>query len=182
MTHLHIFSNSNANDVLFESSEAGVIAQQLIDAGVQFEQWPLQHVDTDAIDIQAAVLKAYDAAVSELKVSAGHQMADVISLAVDNPQKEELRKKFLAEHTHAEDEVRFFVAGAGLFSLHIADKVYVLECTAGDLINVPANTKHWFDMGANPQFTCIRLFTNPEGWVGHITGDTIADQYPRMER
>ena len=39
---------------------------------------------------------------------------NVISIAPDNPKREELRGKFLDEHFHKEDEVRFFVAGSGL--------------------------------------------------------------------
>ena len=47
-----------------------------------------------------------------------------------------------------------------------------------DLISVPAGT-HWFDMGSEPNFTAIRIFDNPEGWVAQFTGDAIADAYPR---
>lgn len=92
-----------------------------------------------------------------------------------------LRRKFLDEHTHSEDEVRFFVAGSGLFSLHLGSQVFEVRCEQGDLISVPANTKHWFDMGPEPSFVAIRLFTNPTGWVAHFTGNQIAIQFPRYE-
>jgi len=36
-------------------------------------------------------------------------------------------------------------------------------------------------MGAKPSFTALRLFTNPEGWVGDFTGDAISDRFPRYE-
>ena len=54
-------------------------------------------------------------------------------------------------------------------------------CTQGDLISVPADTPHWFDMGARPHFQAIRFFTNPEGWVASFTGSAIAQRYPRFE-
>jgi len=54
-------------------------------------------------------------------------------------------------------------------------------CTKGDLISVPANTPHWFDMGPNPNFTAIRLFNNPEGWVANFTGSDIAQRFNRLE-
>ncbi len=54
-------------------------------------------------------------------------------------------------------------------------------CEEGDLISVPAGTRHWFDMGPNPRFTAIRLFTNADGWIANFTGDTIADRFPRHE-
>ena len=55
-------------------------------------------------------------------------------------------------------------------------------CEAGDLISVPANTRHWFDMSAEPYFVAIRLFNNPQGWVATFTGDPVAEQFPRYER
>ena len=93
---------------------------------------------------------------------------------------EALREKFLNEHTHGEDEVRFFVEGAGLFCLHIGDEVFQVLCEKNDLISVPAHTPHWFDMGSEPNFTAIRIFDNPEGWIAQFTGDDIASAYPRL--
>ncbi len=75
--------------------------------------------------------------------------------------------------------MRFFVEGAGLFCLHIGHEVYPVLCEKNDLISVPAGTPHWFDMGSEPNFTAIRIFDNPEGWIAQFTGDAIADQYPR---
>ena len=43
----------------------------------------------------------------------GFRSVDVVSIAPDNPNREEMRRKFLDEHFHKEDEVRFFVAGSG---------------------------------------------------------------------
>ncbi|MDK6820676.1 acireductone dioxygenase, partial [Klebsiella pneumoniae] len=56
-------------------------------------------------------------AIDKLVADKGYQSWDVISLRADNPQTEALREKFLNEHTQGEDEVRFFVEGAGLFCL-----------------------------------------------------------------
>ena len=80
-----------------------------------------------------------------------------------------------------EDEVRFFVEGSGMFYLHANEKVHMLLCEAGDMISVPAGLKHWFDMGPQPRFAAIRLFTTPEGWVAKFTGDAIAQSFPRYE-
>ncbi|THD09958.1 1,2-dihydroxy-3-keto-5-methylthiopentene dioxygenase, partial [Rhodanobacter lindaniclasticus] len=112
---------------------------------------------------------------------AGYQAVDVISLAPDHPDRAALRQKFLSEHTHSEDEVRFFVAGSGQFTLHLGDKVYDVLCEKGDLIGVPDGTRHWFDMSESPCFVAIRLFTNKEGWVANFTGDDIATRFPRMQ-
>jgi 1,2-dihydroxy-3-keto-5-methylthiopentene dioxygenase len=93
-----------------------------------------------------------------------------------------MRQKFLSEHRHLEDEVRFFVRGQGLFYLHLDGQVYALQCEKQDLIRVPSGTPHWFDMGPAPDFTCIRLFTNPEGWAAQWTGDAIAERMPLFEQ
>ena len=94
------------------------------------------------------------------------------------PNAAALLEKFLDEHTHSEDEVRFFVEGSGAFYLRMDGKVHQLVCTQGDLISVPARTKHWFDMGPDPYFCSIRLFTDPAGWVAEFTGDPIARKFP----
>jgi len=65
--------------------------------------------------------------------------------------------------------------------MHLEKIVYGIMCMKGDLISVPANTPHWFDMGSNPSFKCIRLFTDPAGWVGHSTGSDIARLFPDFD-
>ncbi|CDL31475.1 1,2-dihydroxy-3-keto-5-methylthiopentene dioxygenase [Enterobacter hormaechei] len=147
--------------------------------GVRFERWAADR-DLGHDPAPEAVIAAYQHAIDKLVAEKGYQSWDVISLRADNPQKDALRAKFLNEHTHGEDEVRFFVEGAGLFCLHIGDEVYQVLCEKNDLISVPAGTPHWFDMGSEPNFTAIRIFDNPEGWVAQFTGDAIADAYPRL--
>ncbi|HRE00001.1 MAG TPA: cupin domain-containing protein, partial [Ilumatobacteraceae bacterium] len=87
------------------------------------------------------------------------------------------RDRFLAEHTHDDDEVRFFVEGSGAFYLRMGGEVAIVVCAEGDLLSVPAGTTHWFDMGTSPRFAAIRFFRVPEGWVGHFTGDDIATRF-----
>jgi len=148
---------------------------------VRFERWEAaSHLPEGAS--QAAVLEAYAAPVERLKKQYDFQSADVISVSSNHPDKAAIRQKFLAEHIHTDFEVRFFVGGRGLFFLHPDDKVYAVLCEQGDLISVPANVKHWFDLGAEPELQVIRLFTTPEGWVAQFTGNDIAERFPRMEQ
>ncbi len=126
------------------------------------------------------MIAAYRSDIERLQRENGYQAVDVISLNPDHPDRAALRQKFLNEHTHSEDEVRFFVAGRGQFTLHIGDKVYEVLCEQGDLIGVPDGTRHWFDMSESPYFIAIRLFTNKEGWVADFTGDDIAGRFPRL--
>lgn len=156
------------------------IAARLNETGVQLERWQAsQPLSADAGE--AEVLAAYREDIERLRSQYGFRSVDVISLRPDNPKKDEMRQKFLSEHTHDDFEIRFFVDGQGLFYLHIDDKVYAVLCTKGDLISVPANTTHWFDMGTQPDFKCIRFFTTEQGWVGHFTGSDIAGRFPDFD-
>ena len=157
------------------------IAERLGAIGVAFERWP----GTDSVAESAGsdeVMEAFAGPVERLKAQYDFQSADVISVGPDHPDKDAMRQKFLSEHIHSDFEVRFFVAGRGLFFLHPDDSVYAVLCEAGDLISVPANMRHWFDMGGEPSLKVIRLFTTPEGWVAQFTGNKIADRFPRMEQ
>ncbi|MDO6443984.1 acireductone dioxygenase [Marinobacter sp. 2_MG-2023] len=179
MTTLSIFHTHNPSAAGTVTSDAVEIGQLLNNVGVRFERWPTQDLPADASPEQ--ILEAYSEEVAKLKAESGFQTADVVSLNPGNPQKEAFRQKFLDEHTHSEDEVRFFVRGQGIFYLHLGDQVFAVQCQRNDLISVPEGTRHWFDMGPEPEFTCIRLFTNPEGWVAEFTGEDIAERLPRFE-
>ncbi|HEY5603648.1 MAG TPA: cupin [Gammaproteobacteria bacterium] len=157
------------------------IASQLRDIGVQFEQWQAGEALADNAT-QDEVLKAYQASIDKLNKQYQFQSVDVVSLTPNHPDKTTFRGKFLSEHTHDDFEVRFFVDGTGLFYLHVEGRIYMVFCERGDLISVPANTTHWFDMGENPFFKCIRFFTTPDGWVGNFTGSDIATKFPSYEK
>ena len=180
MSRLAIYHEQNAQHCLLQTQDATVIAAQLAAVGVRFERWQADCPIT--ADMSAAdILAAYAKDIQRLQQADGYQTVDAISLSADHPDKAALRQKFLNEHTHGEDEVRFFVRGSGLFCLHIGEQVLQVECCQQDLISVPANTPHWFDMGAEPNFTAIRLFNSPEGWVAKFTGNEIALRFPLYE-
>ena len=175
MTALTIYSQDANKEATYR--EFATISSILNDVGVQFERWEAnQPLAADAD--QEAVTAAYKTSIEKLSQQYQFKSVDVVALRPDNPKKAEMRQKFLAEHTHADFEIRFFVDGSGLFCLHIGDKVYFVLCEKGDLISVPANTTHWFDMGENPNFKCIRFFTTAEGWLGDFTGNDIAAKFP----
>jgi 1,2-dihydroxy-3-keto-5-methylthiopentene dioxygenase len=180
MSRLRIFNAEQPQTSPSVYEDHPAIARELAQVGVRFEQWEAnQPVEPGAS--QEEVIAAYQGDIDRLMRQEGYQSVDVISLKPDHPDRAALRQKFLNEHTHSEDEVRFFVAGAGQFTLHIGDKVYDVLCEQGDLIGVPDGTRHWFDMSESPYFVAIRLFTNKEGWVANFTGSDIAEQFPRMQ-
>jgi len=180
MSRLRIFDDSAPDTPRISTSNGADMACELATIGVGFEQWASSQ-PVQAGDPPESIMAAYRADIDRLVAARGFRSVDVVSIAPDNPQREAMRTKFLDEHFHKEDEVRFFVAGSGLFTLHVADKVYEVLCEAGDLISVPDSTPHWFDMGPEPSFVAIRFFTEADGWVGHFTGTGIAGKFPRYE-
>ncbi len=180
MSDLVIYNDSNPNNIIYNTQDSAEIAVKLNEIGVSYEHWGVQQLSSTMSDDD--ILKSYSNDITRLKNDGGYRSVDIVRLSPDNAQKCELRKKFLSEHTHSEDEVRFFVEGSGMFYLHVKGNVYMILCEAGDLISVPANAPHWFDMGAQPSFTCIRLFTSADGWAANYTGNNIADNFPKFDK
>ncbi len=183
MTHLCVYTDvgkGEGREILAHHTDQVSIAQVLSQVDVEYACWGSEVAHSEDSSDQE-VLDAYADKVEELRLHHGFQGVDIVSLTPEHPDRQALRNKFLAEHTHDDFEVRFFVAGKGLFSIHAGDRVYALMCGQGDLISVPSGTRHWFDMGSRPEFRCIRLFTNPEGWVARYTGSDIARAYPDFD-
>ncbi|MFM8976202.1 MAG: 1,2-dihydroxy-3-keto-5-methylthiopentene dioxygenase [Vulcanococcus sp.] len=182
MSHLQIFPvDGSAIPVSsFASNDGPQIAAELAQRGIGFTRWPARaqlpaHAEAEQI------LAAYAPEIARVQASGTYPTVDAIRLTPDHPDRQALREKFLSEHTHSEDEVRFFVEGRGLFCLHIGAEVLQVLCEQDDWISVPAGTKHWFDMGSAPRFCAIRFFDNPQGWVAQFTGDSIASRFPLLD-
>jgi 1,2-dihydroxy-3-keto-5-methylthiopentene dioxygenase len=161
-----------------ELRDVGAIKAYLSDRGIFLEQWsPAAELPEDASQDQ--ILAAFAQQLEPFMAEGGYQTADVISVFADTEGIEGMRKKFLAEHTHTEDEVRYFVAGQGLFWFNPdgEEPVFSVLCQAGDLISVPANVRHWFDLGPEPHVRAIRIFTDKAGWVPHYTESGVDQRY-----
>ncbi|MQA23979.1 MAG: cupin [Micromonosporaceae bacterium] len=184
MTLLRVFSENG--EALSSHIDTAEITAELKELNVGFERWTAT-AELSANADQEEVLAAYRDDVDRISAEGGYQLVDVVRLRPD-PDNEEwvataraARQKFLNEHTHDEDEVRFFVEGRGCFYLHLGDKVYAVVCETGDLLSVPQGTTHWFDMGATPSFCAIRFFQEEDGWVGNFTGNDIATRIPYLD-
>lgn len=180
MSQLTVYAEADGDNPILATEDIDVIKSELGVAGIRIERWQADREFADDAD-NDTIIAAYQAEIDKLVAERGYQTYDVVSMNPDHPEKDAFRHKFLEEHTHSDDEVRFFVRGHGLFIIHEKGRVYSILCEKDDLISVPADTKHWFDMGPNPTFTAIRLFNNPEGWVANFTGDEIAGRFPLLE-
>src|SRR5690606_38505108 len=123
MSRLRIFEDAHPDRPLLTTTDHAGMARELSAIGVDFEQWEASR-PVKAGDAPEVVMAAYRADIDRLVAERGFRTVDVASIAPDHPQREAMRAKFLDEHFHKEDEVRFFVAGSGLFTLHVGDKVY----------------------------------------------------------
>jgi 1,2-dihydroxy-3-keto-5-methylthiopentene dioxygenase len=186
MTRLIVTPEDTPNDVLVDTEKPSEIAAALDAVGVHYEQWPVAALAANASDDD--ILAAFAGDIRRVSDDGGYVTVDVARLRRGDESDEEwaakaagAREKFLAEHTHADDEVRFFVDGRGAFYLRLGGRVHTVLCETGDMLSVPAGTRHWFDMGTSPQFTALRFFREPEGWVGAFTGDTIATSFPTFD-
>jgi 1,2-dihydroxy-3-keto-5-methylthiopentene dioxygenase len=180
MSLLRVYSE-NDSQKYNEFKDHEKIAAVMKNSGIRFELWKAdQQILDDAT--QEQILKAYERSLERIMKEIGVSTADVIAVNPQMPNHPELRKKFLDEHTHDEDEARFFVGGSGIFYIHKDGNVFCLLCEKGDFVNIPAGTTHWFDMGPAPLLKCIRTFNTPEGWVAKFTGSDIASRFPRYEQ
>jgi 1,2-dihydroxy-3-keto-5-methylthiopentene dioxygenase len=159
--------------------DPSIVWQFLETRGIVHERWSAdRNLPSGATSEQ--VLAAYDYLLKPLMEKGGYQTADVISVDINTPNLAVIREKFIREHTHTEDEVRVFVEGQGFFWFHMEERdneVFALLCEQGDLISVPANTKHWFHLGELPKVLAIRIFTDQAGWVPHYTDSGIDQRY-----
>lgn len=141
------------------------IADFLAPYGIRYEKWEVEGRLSESPSSEE-ILAAYGPEIERLKQRGGYVTADVINVRPDTPGLDEMLAKFDKEHTHSEDEVRFTVAGRGVFWVHPEEApVFSIEVESGDLINVPAGTRHWFHLCEDRQIRCIRLFQDPSGWT-----------------
>jgi 1,2-dihydroxy-3-keto-5-methylthiopentene dioxygenase len=187
MTLLQVMAESDAAELRLRTVESGLIGTELAKRDIAFDRWPTKPglgMGTPS----GQILAEYADCIDALNSDGRYKYIDVAALQPDesdpgwSEKATAARSKFLAEHRHAEDEVRFFVAGCGCFYLHLEPEVLAVVCKGGDLLSVPAGTRHWFDMGARPDFVAIRFFQQQDGWIGDFTGDAIGERFPTLDQ
>ena len=179
-TTLRVFQETAPGQAPRVVTDEAAITSELAAIGVNFEH---HAIDRPALlgDDPGTILDACAAVVAHVQRNGDFGIVDVVRVTPHRPTSAAIRAKFLAEHTHGDDEVRYFVDGCGAFYLRYDRCVYQVICTQGDLIGVPAQTRHWFDMGPQPNFIAIRWFNDPDGWVGNFTGDPVAERFPLFD-
>lgn len=153
------------------------ITAGLAEHGIDYERWQPAHPVADDTPAEE-ILKAYSNEIEQLKTRGGYVTADVIDVTPTTPGLEDMLAKFNREHWHDEDEVRFIIAGHGLFHIHSKrGPVLAIEVEAGDLIRVPRGTLHWFNLCSDRHIRAIRLFQDTAGWTPHYTESRVDEGF-----
>lgn len=160
-----------------EITGAEAISAFLEPFGIWYENWEVEgRIGADASNDE--ILAAYAPEIERLKARGGFVTADVINVTPETPNLDAMLAKFSKEHTHSEDEFRFTVKGSGVFHIHPDNgPVFAVQVEAGDLINVPKGTRHWFDLCNDRQIRCIRLFQDPAGWSPEYVEGGVHERY-----
>jgi 1,2-dihydroxy-3-keto-5-methylthiopentene dioxygenase len=167
--------------------ESGAVSAYLRGQGMIYESWGVERLDgrlkeSYALESedQQAILDLYASEISDLKSRQGYIAQDVVVLSGATPNLDSVLEKFRREHHHADDEVRFVVDGSGVFTIRRGGLIFDVTVTAGDLIVVPAYTRHWFDLTHERRIKCIRIFKDPAGWVA-IYDEPAVSSEPALE-
>jgi 1,2-dihydroxy-3-keto-5-methylthiopentene dioxygenase len=158
------------------------IDRELAPLNIQLQQWPvgnnpqllaiLNQQQLSTAD-QNSVLSYLDHYFEQLQAK-GYQSRDLIAIHAALPGLDEMLAKFDRCHTHADDEVRYIVAGEGVFGFVRPDKSQVeLTVQAAEYINVPAGTEHWFYLTPSRRVIAIRYFIDTSGWTPEYTDTPI---------
>ncbi|HEV8427999.1 MAG TPA: cupin domain-containing protein [Pyrinomonadaceae bacterium] len=164
----------NENKTLTNIDE---ITTTLAARGIDYERWTPSHPIADNAPAEE-ILQTYSREIEDLKTRGGYVTADVIDVSPTTPGLDAMLAKFNREHWHDEDEVRFIIAGRGLFHIHASTgTVLAIEVEAGDLIRVPRGTLHWFNLCDDRRIRAIRLFQDSSGWTPNYTDSRVDENF-----
>ena len=110
MSRLRIFREDDPSTPELATTAMGEIAAELARIGVRFAKWQSGAVLPPGA-APDAVMDDYRGDIDRLVAEKGFRSVDVVSITPAHPDREAMRRKFLDEHFHKEDEVRFFVDG-----------------------------------------------------------------------
>lgn len=147
------------------------------------DAWDVSGVD-EAICLEAArnpeygrqVIARVQDRLDALKADYGYLTEDVVCLSPETPDLETLLAKFDKEHHHIDDEVRAVLYGGGVFGIAPeTGEPFEIVVETGDLIVVPAYTRHWFTLTPERHIVALRVFKTPAGWNAIYEREALAE-------
>lgn len=135
-------------------------------------QQPLSAEDLAKEDVSYEKLPVekgrYEERLKAIMAERGYVTMDEVGMKPDMENFDALCRKFIEEHLHTDDEVRFVLQGSGVFEIRSRDDRWMkLTVFPGDFLSVPANRYHRFYLTDEKRIHCVRLFKDASGWVPH---------------
>jgi len=128
-------------------------AEELNSQGVTYRQLPTEET-------------AYKPPLEKIMADNGYVTMDQVKMWPEMPNFDALCQKFVGEHLHTDDEVRFVLSGSGVFEIRsLEDRWMKVTVEPRDFISVPANRYHRFYLTEEKKIQCVRLFKDPSGWT-----------------
>ncbi|HJT24131.1 MAG TPA: cupin domain-containing protein [bacterium] len=130
-----------------------ISAEELNTQGVTYRQLPTEEA-------------AYTPPLQSIMKDNGYVTMDQVKMWAEMPNFQALCDKFVGEHLHTDDEVRFVLAGSGVFEIRSQDDRWMkIIVEPQDFISVPANRYHRFYLTDEKKIQCVRLFKDQSGWA-----------------
>jgi 1,2-dihydroxy-3-keto-5-methylthiopentene dioxygenase len=130
-----------------------ITAEELNAHGVSYRRLPTEE-------------SAYKPPLEQIMKQNGYVTLDQVKMWSEMPNFQALCDKFVGEHLHTDDEVRFVLDGSGVFEIRsLDDKWMKVLVEPQDFISVPANRFHRFYLTDEKKIHCVRLFKDQSGWT-----------------
>ena len=139
-----------------------IASEELNGQGVSYRKLPTEE-------------SAYKPPLEKLMGENGYVTMDQVKMWADMPNFQALCDKFVGEHLHTDDEVRFVLDGSGVFEIRSLDDRWMkVLVEPQDFISVPANRFHRFYLTDEKKIQCVRLFKDQSGWTPMYRKDVEA--------
>lgn len=170
MTELHCYA-AGGGDLLWRRSDDDAVHDRLADINVRYARIELPPARLDALASPDEVIEAFRQPLDGLMQNDNFNGLDVTSVQPGQADQAQQHRHLMAAHAHAGTEAHLFIEGQGAFFMQAGQRVYALHCAPGDFIRLPGGLRHWFDMGRQPGFRCIHLYSDPEALA--LVGDRV---------
>ncbi|WP_084145127.1 hypothetical protein [Amycolatopsis jejuensis] len=167
MTLLTVWPDDRPGHVLLRTEDTAAITAELARIGAGFARWPLSGAGETS---EPGVLASYQDRIDARITGPGYHAVDVLT-----------GEPGLAERSANGAEDRFFVQGSAVWYLHTGREVHAVLCEPGDLLTIPAHTRHWHDGGLRPDHVTIRV-RHPAAAAGAVPpAPVVTTDFPDFE-